>query len=133
MATREARFRQAAVAYAAYGVAYWLGGLYLAAPGIGVGRGLVWLVLGALFVLAFPWLIARGTRGAGYLWFTRILTVAVAWRAIQAGRVALAPRFPSIPLPGGGELPMSLAAAVFALIALGATIMLARAAWGPRA
>lgn len=129
MATREEKFSQAAWAYAGYGILYWLGGFYLASQGIGVGRGIVWLGLGAAFVVAFPWLIARGPRGAGYLWFTRVLALLVAWRAFEVGRIALAPTFPSIPFPGGRRLPMSAAAGVFFLITLATAVMLNRAAW----
>ncbi len=132
MATREEKFRQAAWAYAGYGIVYWLGGVYLASQGIGVGRGTVWLLLGTLFVVVFPWLIARGPRGAGYLWFTRILTLLVAWRAFQVGRVALAPRFRSVPLAGGANVPMSVAASIFFVVTLAAAAMLARAAWSRR-
>ncbi len=129
MATREEKFRQAAWAYLIYGVVYWLGGLYLATRGIAIGGGIVWFVLGALFVVVFPWLIARGPRGWGYLWFTRILTLLVAYRAYEVGRVALAPKFRSVPLPGGGEVPMSVGAGIFFLITLATAAMLARAAW----
>ena len=58
----------------ATGVLYWLGAVYLATRGLTVGRGIFWFVLGALFVAVFPWLIARGARGSGYLWFVRILS-----------------------------------------------------------
>jgi len=132
MATREAKFKQAAWAYFAYGVIYWAGGLYRAWQGLAVGRGVIWFVLGAIFVLFFPWLIARGHRGTGYLWFCRILTLLVAYRAFEVGRIALAPRFKSVPLPGGGEIPMALGATIFFLITLAMAAMLARAAWTPR-
>ncbi|MBI4591733.1 MAG: hypothetical protein HY725_23150 [Candidatus Rokubacteria bacterium] len=132
MATREERFKQAAWAYLVYGVLYWLGGLYLSAQGLAIGRGIIWFVLGALFIVVFPWLIARGSRGQGYLWFSRILTLLVAWRAFEVGRIALAPKFRSVPLPGGGEIPMSLGAWVFFVITLGTAAMLARAAWSRR-
>lgn len=129
MTTREERFRQAAWAYFAYGIIYWLGGLYLATRGIAIGRGVLWFVLGAIFVVVLPWLIARGPRGKGYLWFARILALFVAFRAFQVGRVALAPKFRGVPLPGGGEIPMSLGAGIFFLITLATAAMLARAAW----
>lgn len=132
MATREEMFRQAAWAYFAYGVIYWLGGLYLATRGIAIGRGTIWFALGILFIVVFPWLISRGPRGKGYLWFTRILTLLVAYRAFEVARVALAPRFRSVPLPGGGEIPMALGAGIFFLITLATAAMLARAAWAPR-
>ena len=132
MATREERYKQAAWTYFAYGVIYWLGGLYLATRGLGIGRGIIWFVLGAIFVLLFPWLIARGHRGRGYHWFCRILTLLVAFRAFGVGRVMLAPTVPTVPLPGGIEIPMSLGAAIFFLITLVTAAMLARAAWAPR-
>src|SRR3972149_11684326 len=105
MATSEEKFSQAARCYLGYGLVYWLGGAYLAAQGIGAGRGLVWLALGAVFVALFPWLIARGPRGAGYLWFVRVLSVVVLWRAIMAARGAVERRVPSGPPPRGGALP----------------------------
>lgn len=132
MAAREEKFKQAAWAYLAYGVVYWVGGLYLATRGLGIGRGIIWFVLGAIFVVLFPWLIARGYRGKGYLWFSRILTLLVAFRAFGVGQVMLNPTIPTVSLPGGGEIPMSLGAAIFFLITLATAAMLARAAWAPR-
>ena len=129
MTTREERFKQAAWTYFVYGVLYWLGGLYLSTRGLTVGRGIFWFVLGALFIVAFPWLIARGARGSGYLWFTRILTLLVAFRAFGVGRVMLAPTIPSVPLPGGAEVPMRLGAGIFFLLTVATMAMLARAAW----
>lgn len=131
MATREEKFKQAAWAYFIYGVIYWLGGLYLATHGIALGRVRVWFVLGAIILVLFPWLITRGHRGKSYLWFCRILTVLVAFRAFGVGRVMLSPMISSVPLAGGGELPMSLGAGVFFLITLATGAMLARAAWAP--
>ncbi len=132
MATRAEKFRQAAWCYFAYGLIYWLGGVYLAAHGIGAGRGLLWLAAGAVFVVLFPWLIARGPRGTGYLWFVRVLSLAVILRAIFVARTVVAPKFPSVPLPGGGILPMRVAAAAFLVVAAATATMLARAAWSRR-
>jgi len=132
MTTREERFKQAAWTYFVYGVLYWLGGLYMATRGLTVGRGIFWFVLGALFIVVFPWLIARGARGSGYLWFTRILTFLVAFRAFGVGQVMLAPKIPTVPLPGDAEVPMRLGAGIFFLLTLATMAMLARAAWGRR-
>ena len=132
MTTRDQLFKQAAWTYFVYGVLYWLGGLYLATRGLAVGRGIFWFVLGALFVVVFPWLIARGSRGSGYLWFARILSLLVAFRAFEVGQVMLAPRIPTVPLPGDAEIPMRLGAGLFFLITLATAAMLARAAWGRR-
>jgi hypothetical protein len=128
VATREERFRQAAWTYFVYGLLYMAGAIYLSNQGIGERgmrgvAGLMWFVLGTLFIVFFPWLIARGARGVGYLWFTRILTLLVAYRAFEVGRV---------PLPGGGEIPMGLGAGIFFLITLATMAMLARAAWSRR-
>ncbi len=137
MATREERFRQAAWTYFGYGMLYMAGAIYLASQGVGARGTLatpifIWFVLGALFVVVFPWLIARGTRGSGYVWFTRVLTLLVVFRAFGVGRVMIAPSVPSVPLPGGGELPTRLGAGVFFLIALATAAMLVRAAWSRR-
>ena len=132
MTTRDEKFRQAAWAYFIYGVVYWAGGLYLYVRGVAPGRGGGWFILGALFVIVFPFLIARGSRGWGYLWFSRILTLLVAFRAFGVGRVMLRPSMPTVPLPGGGEIPMGLGAGIFFLITLISMTMLARAAWSRR-
>jgi hypothetical protein len=132
MTTRDRLFQQAAWTYFVYGVLYWLGGLYLAARGLSVGRGISWFVIGALFIVVFPWLIARGARGSGYLWFTRILTLLVAFRAFGIGQVMLAPKIATVPLPGDVEIPMRLGAGLFFFITLVTTAMLARASWSRR-
>lgn len=135
MTPREARFRQAAIAYFVYGLLYMAGAIYLASLGIGTQRmtgvtgGIVWFVLGTLFIVVFPWFITQGPRAPGYLWFTRILTLLVAFRAFGVGQVALRPTIPTVPLPGGGEVSMALGAWVFFLITLGTMVMLARASW----
>jgi len=138
---RETKFRQAAVTYLVYGLVYLAGATYLTAIGLGARGaerpGGAWLViftlvLGTLFVVVFPWLIARGGRHRGYLWFTRVLAAFLVLRAAGVARVAWAPTVASVPLPGGGGISMALGAAVFALIALFTAYMVARAGWdGP--
>ncbi len=136
--TREAKFRQAAWTYFGYGVVYLVGAVYLTATGLGArgaerpGPG--WLVpftltIGLLFVVLFPWLIVRGSRHRGYLWFTRLLALFLVVRAVGVLRVAWRPTVPAVPLPGGAELPMALGALAFAAIALAAAFMVARAGW----
>jgi len=137
MATRDERFRQAAWAYFIYGVIYLLGGWYLYKQGISVGQGRGWFVAGTLIVIVFPLLLSRD-----FSWFdrwvvtrrdfARILTVLVAVRAYAVGKIMLKPTIPSVPLPWGGDLPMSLGAGLFFLITLAAMAMLSRAAWGHR-
>lgn len=135
MATREEKFRQAAVAYLVYGIVYLAGALYLASRGFGT-RGMAgaqpaifWFVVGGLFIVVFPWLIARGARARGYLWFTRFLVLLVAARALGVVQVAVKPRIPTVPLPDGGDIPTATGAWVFFFITLGTLVMLIRAAW----
>ena len=134
MATLEERFRRAAWAYFIYGVIYLLGGWYLYKHGIAVGQGRGWFVAGALIVIVFPLLLSRE-----FSWFdrwiltrrdfARILTLLVAVRAFAVGKVMLNPSIPSVPLPWGGDLPMSLGAGMFFLITLATMALLSRAAW----
>jgi hypothetical protein len=134
--TRDQRFRQAAWTYLAYGIVYWVGGLVLMAAGLGprgMPRGAAWFVVGALFVVAIPWLLVR-ERGWFERWvlsrrdFARILTLLVVLRAIEVGRIALSPRSELVSV-GGFAVPMSLGAAVFCLITVVTAAMIARAAW----
>jgi len=56
----EGRFRQAAWAYLAYGVIYWLTALWLQLTVFPVrGRLLVWFGLGALIAVGVPWVLVR--------------------------------------------------------------------------
>ncbi len=135
MASRDARFKQAALAYLIYGIVYLGGAIYLAWVGVGARgmtsarAGIIWFLIGALFIVVFPWLISKGAQGRGYLWFTRVLTLLVAFRAFGVGQVMIAPTVTAVPLPGGGELSMSAGAALFFIITLATAAMLARAAW----
>jgi len=137
MATRDDRFRQAATVYVAYGVAYWLGGLALATAGMGPRGmergGAAWFLVGALFVLVFPWLLRRERP-----WFdrfvlsrrdfARILTLLVALRAVEVFRIAWAPRAEILTVLGV-TVPMRLGAWAFFGVTLVTALMLARAAW----
>lgn len=136
----EARYRQAAWAYAAYGTLYWLGGLALAAAGFGpraVGRGgAVWFAGGALLVVGIPWLLAR-ERPWFDRWllsrrdFARVVAVLVAFRALEVAWIARAPRPPearTVTVLGVG-VPFDLGAWTFCLVALAAAAVVGRAAW----
>ena len=135
--TRDDRFRQAAWTYGGYGVAYWLGGLVLLQAGLGprgmTRGGAAWFIVGALFVVVFPWLLARD-----HAWFdrwvlsrrdfARFLAILIAVRAVELARIASTSRDAVVPLLGAG-VPMRLGAwASFALTVVTA-LMLARAAW----
>jgi hypothetical protein len=136
MAAPDERYRQAAWTYVVYGVVYWLGGLALAQSGLGP-RGMergggAWFVVGALFVIVFPWLLI-----AERAWFTRwiltrrdfarILTLLVAIRAAEVARIAGTPR-DAVPVLGV-LVPFRLGAWAFCLLTIVTAVMLARAAW----
>ena len=134
----DARFCLAARAYRVYGIVYWLGGLALAAGGRGPRGlergGVAWFVVGALFIVVVPWLLTRERRWfARWLLarrdFARVLTVLVAWRAWEVGRLAQA---------GGGDVPVlgvpvpfALGAWAFCALTVVTAVLLARAAWAP--
>ncbi len=120
-----------------YGIVYWLGGLALARSGHGprgmAGGGLAWFVVGAAFVVVFPWLLLRARVWVDR-WilsrrdFARLLTVLVAFRAIEVARLALATKAETVSIAGVG-VPMRAGAWALWLITVLAVVMLARAAW----
>ena len=134
------RFQVAARAYLTYGVIYWIGGVYLAAHGIGVrgGRvmqaGVVWIVLGLVFVVAVPYLLAR-RRAWFERWvlsrrdFGRILTLFMALRAWHVLKVVLRPETATVSAPWGGEITFRAGAIVFLLVTVIALALIGRAAW----
>jgi len=135
--TGDTRFRQAAWTYVAYGVIYWVGGLVLMSAGLGPGGmtrgGAAWFVVGALFVVVFPWLLVR-ERGWFHRWvlsrrdFARILTLLVAIRAVEVARIAWSPSSDLVSV-GGFAVPTRAGAAAFFLVTVLTAVVLARAAW----
>ena len=133
-------FRRAAHAYRIYGVIYWIGGFYLAMHGVGIrgGRmmpsGLVWIVLGFVFLVVIPYLLAQ-RRAWFERWilsrrdFARILTAFMALRAGHVLRVALRPETASVPTPWGGEMTFRAGAIVFLIVTVAALVLVGRAAW----
>jgi len=132
----ETSFRQAAWAYLAYGVIYWLSALYLQLRVFEVRRaGLFWFALGALIALGVPWLLIR-RRPWFERWvlsrrdFARLLAVLVFARAAAVGWFALdGPQSLRMPRMGGGVPPSPASAWAMAVVALAAGVMLARAGW----
>ena len=67
--------------------------------------GAAWFVVGALFVVVFPWLLVR-ERGWFDRWvlsrrdFARVLTLLVALRAIEVARIARMPRAETVSVLG---------------------------------
>jgi hypothetical protein len=138
------RFQVAARAYLTYGVVYWIGGVYLAAHGVGVRGermmqpGMVWIVLGLVFVVAIPYLLAR-RRAWFERWilsrrdFARILTIFMALRAWHVLRVVLRPETAAVSAPWGGEITFRAGALVFLLVTAIALLLIGRAAWSQEA
>jgi hypothetical protein len=138
------RFRLAARAYLIYGVIYWLGGFYLATQGVGIRgsrvmqSGVVWIVLGLVFVGAIPYLLA-GRRAWFERWilsrrdFARVLTAFMALRAWHVLRVALRPDTASVAAPWGGEITFRAGAIVFLIVTVAALLLIGRAAWAKEA
>lgn len=137
MATRDEKFRLAATAYVVYGVVYWLGGVVLAAGGLGPRGlergGLAWFAAGAVFVVVVPWLLLR-ERPWFDRWvlsrrdFARVLTVLVGIRAFEVARIAQAPRTEAISA-FGMTVPLRAGAWAFFLVTVVTAGLLARAAW----
>lgn len=129
MATREEKYRQAALAYLIYGLIYLVGAIYVAQVGVAEramrGGAAGWFLLGGLFLIAFPWLIFKGFK-----WFIRALVLLLLIRIGGLVKVIVGPHGgKSVPMPGGWEMPMAVGAAVFLLVAAVTGYMLARAAW----
>jgi hypothetical protein len=137
-------FRLGARAYLLYGVVYWIGGVYLAAHGVGVrgGRmmqsGVVWIVLGLVFVVLIPYLLAQ-RRAWFERWilsrrdFARVLTVLMAWRAVKVLGVVWRPETATVAAPWGGEITFRAGAGVFLIVTIAALFLIGRAAWSKEA
>lgn len=124
MATRKQKYHQAAVTYLFYGLIYLSGAVYLAETDVVARSGWVWFLVGAVFVLVLPPLIWKEFK-----WITRLLAVLVFVRVIGLVRIVLDDGGETVPLPGGGMLPMAYGAAVFLIVAAGTGVMLVRAGW----
>jgi hypothetical protein len=133
------RFRDAARAYLVYGIVYWVGGVWLAFQGVGVrgelaGRGMMWIVLGLVFVVGIPYLLRR-PRPWFERWilgrrdFARILTLFMVVRAWAVLRVVLRPETATVAAPWGGEITFRAGAAVFFIVTIVAALFVAVAAW----
>ncbi len=132
-------FRLAARAYLAYGIVYWIGGVYLAMHGVGVGgsgsgRAVASIVVGTLFLIFIPLLLARPRP-----WFerhvlsrrnfARVLTLFMLVRVYKVGQVAFRSETATVAAPWGGEVTYRAGASVFLAITVLALVLIARAAW----
>ncbi len=143
MRDAEARFRIAARGYLLYGIAYWIGGLYLLSQGVGVmgsteGRRLgtmaFWAVAGLVPLLGIPYLL-QSRRGWFERWvfsrrdFARVVSLFLAFRAWKIGQVVVPGHGGSVPAPWGGTISFRVGAVMFLVITVSALAAVARAAW----
>ena len=138
------RFRAAAHAYVAYGLVYWLGGLYLVWHGVGVMGGasggrrpgslVFWGLAGLVPLLLIPFLLSH-PRHWFERWmlsgrdFARIVAVLLAYRAFKVGQVAVRADGASVPAPWGGIVTFQAGAVVFFVVTVIALAFVAAAAW----
>lgn len=124
MATREQRYRQAAVAYLVYGLIYLGGAVYLAAIDAVARSGWAWFAVGAAFILVLPPLI-----WFQYKWVTRLLAILVGVRIVGLVRTSFSLKNETVRLPWGGDIRMQYGAVVFLVVAIATAVMLGRAGW----
>lgn len=123
------KFREAAITYLAYGIAYLFGAVYTASTSIS-DRGFegeygwLYLLVGGALVIFIPLLIWNE-----YTWVTRIIAVLLLVRAGGLVRVIIEDGGRAVPMPWGGNAPMGWGAGAFLLVALGTCGMCARAGW----
>jgi hypothetical protein len=132
----EDRFRTAARGYLVYGVVYWLGGTWLWLHDVGRGSvfSLVWIVLGAAFVVVVPYLLRQRRRWferwiLGRRDFARLLAVFMFVRVLAVLRVVLRPDSAVAPAPWGGVVTYRTGGALFLVVTVIALVLVARAAW----
>jgi hypothetical protein len=138
------RFRAAARAYLAYGIVYWIGGLWLLSQGVGVmggvsggetGAGMLkWGLIGLVPLVVIPLLLSRPWSLAGgrisrraFAWLIALLLAIRAWRV---GRVALHGDAATVAAPWGGVVTFQAGAVVFLAVTVAALAFVVRAAWG---
>lgn len=141
-APADRRFRLAAYAYLAYGVVYWIGGMWLLSQGVGVMGGrsggatsasmVRWGLIGAIPLVLIPLLLAkRWAWRRGMLSrrvFAALVALLLAVRAIKVGAVAVHGDAATVAAPWGGEITFQAGAAIFLAVTLVALAAVARAA-----
>ena len=123
------KYQQAAITYFVYGIIYLAGAIYIANAGLttktaGPSGGLVYFVMGGLFVLVIPVLIWKGFK-----WFTRILALFIVYRIYELIRIIINDSGKMVPLPGGSEISLQTGGIIFAIVAAVTCFMLVRAGW----
>ena len=144
MSKLETRYRTAAQGYFAYGIVYYVGGLYILWHGVGVmgamegrrGNTLAfWALAGLVPLLGVPYLL-HARRWWFERWvftrrdFARVVAVFLAFRAWRVAQVVHHHHGASVPAPWGGTITFQVGAAIFLIITIGALAAVLRAAWG---
>ena len=139
----DGRFLTAARAYFAYGLVYYVGGLYLLSQGVGVmgamegrrgGTLAFWAVAGLVPLLGVPYLLRAG-RPWFERWmlsrrdFARVVALFLAFRAWKVAQVLSHDHGGSVPAPWGGVVSFRVGAAIFLVITITALAAIVRAAW----
>jgi hypothetical protein len=141
----DAQYRLAARAYFAYGLAYYVGGLYLVWQGVGVmgakeGRRAstlaFWALAGLVPLLGVPYLLSA-RRGWFERWvltrrdFARLVAIFLAFRAWKIAQVVVLHHSgASVPAPWGGTMSFRVGGAIFLIVTVAALAAVIRAAWG---
>jgi hypothetical protein len=140
----DAQYRLAARAYFAYGLAYYVGGLFLVWQGVGVmgameGRRAstlaFWALAGLVPLLGVPYLLSA-RRGWFERWvltrrdFARLVAIFLAFRAWKVAQVVLHHPGASVPAPWGGTMSFRVGGAIFLIVTVAALASVIRAAWG---
>jgi hypothetical protein len=140
----DAQYRLAARAYFAYGLAYYVGGLFLVWQGVGVmgameGRRAstlaFWALAGLVPLLGVPYLLSA-RRGWFERWvltrrdFARLVAIFLAFRAWKVAQVVLHHPGASVPAPWGGMMSFRVGGAIFLIVTVAALASVIRAAWG---
>jgi hypothetical protein len=136
------RFRLAALGYLAYGVVYWVGGLYLLSHGVGVAGGragggtgtsmIAWGLLGLVPLTAIPLLLWWPWSWLGG-WISRrtfagLVALLLVLRAWKVGEIAVRGGG-SVAAPWEGQISFRVGALVFLAVTVVALVLVARAAW----
>ena len=143
------KYRQAALTYFIYGLFYMGGAIYIMQIGTSMRAMMAgaypWFVLGTLFIIIIPWIIAKRWEVAvrtygeevatrervifSQKWFARLLAFLLLVRIWGLIKVMIRSGSNPVPMPWGAELPMLYGIIGFFIITALTCYMLVRAAW----
>lgn len=123
------KYRLAAWVYLVYGVIYMTGAAHLGLTGASSraseSTGWLWYLIGAIFLITFPFFINRGAK-----WFCRLLVIFLGYRIYGLATVMAGPTASElVAMPIIGEISKLVGAVLFTIMAVITAGTLARAAW----